>query len=209
MPRCDWVPNRASAFSIWTTTSRRSVSARASCSCACGTWTATTVSKWTRPTPPSPSCARASIALMPTRMPGLAGRWSHGVRNVGSAGHQVASGIEPRTAGLKREAVHFNGSVLFEDEAGCPGEIQVDGFANGKDDRVAIEALDFVGCDRLPAARGVVLSQAGFHDFDRFDGALGIPDHAVRSGQEHKLCSLVFGSPGFFVNGGHVLAFAP
>ena len=31
----------------------------------------------------------------------------------------------------------------------------------------------------------------------------------MRSGEEHKLCSFVFGGPDFFVNGGHVFAFAP
>src|SRR5690242_18019925 len=69
---------------------------------------------------------------------------SHCVRNVGSSGHQVAAGIEPRTTGLESEPVHIDGSVLFEDEARRLDEVKINGFADGKNHRIAIDPLDLV-----------------------------------------------------------------
>ena len=71
-------------------------------------------------------------------------------------------------------------------------EVEVDGFADGENDRVALEALHLVGRHRLAAAGGVVLAEARLHDFDRLDVALGVADDAVRRRQEDELRAFFF-----------------
>ena len=132
----------------------------------------------------------------------------HGVGNVGGSGDEIAASEEAGATGFEGEAVDINGAVLFEAQAGGTSEIEVNAFANGEDDGVAIEALNFVGEDGLPATRGVIFAETGFDNFDGFDMAGSVANHAVWSGEEDELCAFLSGGASLLFNGRHVFPFA-
>ena len=84
-------------------------------------------------------------------------------------------------------------------QAGGAGEIEIDGFADGEDHGVAIEAQDLVGEDGLAAAGRVVLAQSRPDDFERPDVAFGVADDAVRRGEEQELDAFVLGGVGLLL----------
>ena len=112
----------------------------------------------------SPSVARRCCGPPACHSPSRSTHWS--------AGDHVAAGVEARTAGLQREAVDVDRALFFQAQTGSLAEIQIEGFAHGEDDGVALEALNLVGRDRLAAARLVVFAEAGLYDLDRLDVAL-------------------------------------
>ena len=116
--------------------------------------------------------------------------------------------IEARAAGFQSEAIDFDGAAFFEAQAGGAREIEVHAFANGEDDGVAIEALNFVGEDGLSATGGVVFAETSLDDFDGFDMAGSVADHAVRRGEENEFSAFLSGGVGLFFDGRHVFAFA-
>src|SRR3974390_1169519 len=79
----------------------------------------------------------------------------HSIRNVGGAGDHVAAGVEMRTAGFEGVAVDVNRPAFLQSKARGAGEVEVNRFADGQNDGVAIDALDFVGENRLWAPRPV------------------------------------------------------
>ena len=133
---------------------------------------------------------------------------AHGVGHVGCAGDDVAAGIESGAAGLKREAIDGQRALVLEFQSGGAAEVLVEGFANGEDDAVALEALHLIGGDGAAAAGFVVFAKAGFHDLDCLDAAVRAADDAMRRGEKDKAHALFFGGLNLFVDGGHVFAFA-
>src|ERR1700751_2622776 len=67
----------------------------------------------------------------------------HGIGYVRCARDKVSACVKARTAGFKCEAIDLDRSAFFENEARSSGKIEVDGFSNRENDRVAVEALDF------------------------------------------------------------------
>src|SRR5512145_1217414 len=119
---------------------------------------------------------------------------AHGVRDVGGSRDEVAPGVEALATGLEGVPIHLEHAALAHRQAGCSGEVGVDGFAHREDDAVAVEAYDLFGEDRPAPTRGVELAQAGLHCLDGDDVALLVPEDAVGGGEGGDLRSLVLGT---------------
>ena len=121
-------------------------------SCVCGTWAKTTVSKWIRPTPPSPSCARASIASLPTRMPRLP--WA--VVRHGEA--EVTGGGQAFTLRAGNSAQLSGTDQLAFDVGSVPPSDGFEGWAEDRDNREM----------RSPSARYLPPGVIGYEELDTY-----------------------------------------
>src|SRR5664279_1332636 len=110
----------------------------------------------------------------------------HRIRDVGSAGNHVATGIEALAARRQRETIDNNRSAFLDFKSRGTSKIHVEGFTDCEDHAVAGDALDLVGKNRLTTPGGVVFAQLRFDDFNGFYLAVGVADDAVRSGEEHE-----------------------